>query len=625
MGILIISIPLISSLSIIILGRKIGSKGGGIISIGSIGLSGLISIIKIKEYLEGKISIIKIKEWYEIGIIKTNIELIYDKESTIMSVLIGIITIIVIIYSYWYLSEDAHINKFVGYLLLFSVAMFILVSSKNYIVLFLGWELVGIISYLLINYWYTSLNNNKSAIKALLFNKIGDIAFLLGIILLYYSSISGASFTIMPYSSIPDAASSNIITMILICFIIAAMAKSAQILLHNWLGDAMAGPTPVSALLHAATMVTAGIFLLIRIYSGNIIEYTTNLIPTIINIIGTLTIIFAGLSAIYQYDIKKIIAYSTCAQIGYMFFIISIPQVNNGSIYHLLTHGFFKALLFLSAGLIIHSFFVEQDIRKYGNFLYKAPLFYIFFFIGSLAIMGIPPLSGYYSKDLIILHSLELNNIYYYILLIIGSLLSSIYSIKIIYYSFFNSHIKPLTSFSTLSTYKFLFPFILLISGSIFLGYFLSNLLSSPEDINLDLDYLVYSTSNIIYSLFGIIPLYLPFLVIIFFLIYISKKKIQLTKLKRIWIRISNRRFFFDLFYNYLVIKPIFFLSYHFSYKFLDRGYLEYLGPLALFRLFFFFPKYLNISRQLTYNLPYIFFYFFCSILLLFFSFFILS
>lgn len=627
MELLIISIPLFSSFSLLFLGRFIGVKGGKIISIYSIIANILISIISIKEYIEGKISIIKIKEWYELGQIKGGIELIIDKNTVIMNSLISIITTVVIIYSYWYLGQDAHINRFVSKLLLFSVSMYILVSSKNILFSFLGWELVGIVSYLLINFWSISIQNNKCAIKAIIFNKIGDITYILGLVILSTSLYSYDYYYINSYSTLSN--NPHLYTILSLCFIIAAMAKSAQIILHCWLGDAMAGPTPVSALLHAATMVTAGIILLLR--CEEILNNSYPIIKNIIYIIGTLTILFAGLSSLNQNDIKKIIAYSTCAQIGFMFFALGLNNSTSSSIYHLVTHGFFKALLFLSAGLIIHSYLLEQDIRKFGNLLFKAPLFFFFFFIGTLAIIGLPPLSGFYSKDLILLHSLE-HPIYSYFILILGSILSSLYSFKILYYTFLNSNSSSLSTFHFLSSYKFLIPFILLLFGSLFLGYLGTHFFSSLEILNLDLEYIIYHDHLFIFIL---LPFLLP-LITIFLLTFYYKysNKFPLTGFSYKLHCIFNRKFLFDPFFNYFFVRPSFISSYHFSFKFLDRGFLEYFGPLALFRLFFILPSNYSLSHQynispsiihpnnpiskncIDNNISYLFYYFFISILL---------
>lgn len=623
MRLLIISIPLISSISILIFGRYIGNKGGKIISISSIILSTIISFTSLLDYLNGKIFILDVKEWFSVGQIIGNLSLLYDKESIIMISLISSITMIVIIYSYWYLNNDPHINRFISNLLAFAVTMYILVSSKNILFSFAGWEGVGLISFLLINFWSISIQNSKSAIKAIIFNKIGDTFYLLGLIIIATWLDSFDYLHINSFCLTENHVNTfNIILLCILSFslILASMAKSAQIFLHCWLGDAMAGPTPVSALLHAATMVTAGIFLVIR--SKVIIFESIPYIHNFIFLIGSLTILFAGLAALNQYDIKKIIAYSTCSQIGFMFFALALFKPIDSSIYHLLVHGFFKALLFLSAGLLIHSLLLEQDLRKFGNLLFNFPLFYIFFFIGTLSIIAFPSFSGFFSKELILYNSLNYP-IYYFILLFIGSLFSSLYSFKILFFSFFNttsffnthlSHCFPFYS------YIFVIPFFFLLLGSIFLGFFSSSLFSSPETINISLETSLINNFSL-KLLILLLPLFA--IILIFFQKRVYKNYILNNYLYKI-ISLGSRKFFFDTFYNYFFVKPIYFLSYHFLYKILDRGYLEYLGPISLFRLFFFFPKYFNLNNQFSSNVPFIFFYFFISFSLFFLSFFLL-
>ncbi len=444
MSINLITIPLISSISLISLGRYIGIKGGKIISITSILIAVIISISEYINYLNtNNIKKIILFEWFNIGINKIQIEFLLNKESILMINLISIITMIVIIYSYWYMENEEFLNRFISNLLLFAVTMYILVLSNNLLILFIGWEGVGIMSYLLINFWYKSINSNKSGLKAILYNKIGDITLILTMIFLLNLN-NNLNF---PKNNNINSNVELLINIIMILIIISAMAKSAQIFLHPWLGDAMAGPTPVSALLHAATMVTAGIYLL---YKFNIyIDISSKYIKYLLINIGIFTIIFGGITSLCQKDIKKIIAYSTSSQIGYMF-------INNGlfinnidsSLFHLITHGFFKALLFLSAGIIIHNYLHDQDIRKYGNLIYKFPITYLLILIGTLSIIAFPFFSGYYSKDNIIENALApLNPFYSYLFLLLGALFTVLYSYNL-FSSFFNYNSSNRYNFS---------------------------------------------------------------------------------------------------------------------------------------------------------------------------------
>lgn len=594
----IITIPFFSSLSIFLFGRYIGQKGSVYISIISIMMSMILGIRQLIRYLKYNEEItINIYDWINTGMIKISLNLIIDKYSILMIFLITTITFIVITYSTWYMKEDAHKNRFLSILLMFAVTMLILVSSSNFLLMFIGWEGVGIMSYLLINFWYFSINSNKSAIKAILYNKLGDIGFLMGIsmmiLLLSNTTINNLvylpqllhshSFGVDGGINIEQPTVGNIIIIILLLFTIASIAKSAQILLHPWLGDAMAGPTPVSALLHAATMVTAGVFLLLRLES---IIYISPEIRLIIITVGLITIIFGGLSSINQNDIKKIIAFSTCSQLGYMFLTngLLLPSVG---LYHLLTHGFFKAMLFLTAGIIIHNFKNEQDIRKFGSFVLSFPFSFFLFLLGSLSILSFPFLSGFYSKEAIIESSLSPQYpIYVYIIMVIGGMLTSIYSFKLLYYTFFakpnslnyslfynNNNIHPEFPLSKLN----ILIFGILILGSIFFGYISKELLGTI---------LLVSDNEFFPYYIKLIPLFGSFLGIFLAFIIIN----PWNKAVGYILTIMNRRFFFDSLINYFFAFKSLNFGYLYTFKFLDRGFFELFGPLGLLRLLYSLP-----------------------------------
>lgn len=622
MNILLIFLPFISGFSILSLGRYIGKKGTVIISILSILISQIISIQILINYLKyNNITKICLGNWFKLGIINTNFEFIFDKESIIMINLISIISLIVIVYSVWYMENDAHITRFLSNLLIFSVTMFILVTSNNFFLLFAGWETVGIMSYLLINFWYNSFNSNKSAFKAILYNKIGDIGYIIGLILLLNifnnSNIKNIS---IPLNNNLLFLNTNIFDFLLFFFILAAIAKSAQIFLHCWLGDAMAGPTPVSALLHAATMVTAGVFLLIRLNNNFFFEFST-FNQNFIIFIGALTILFGGLSSIGQYDIKKLIAFSTCSQIGYMFInngfssqsfssFFNSTGLSDSSLFHLFTHGFFKALLFLSAGILIHNFYNDQDIRKYGSFIFKFPLTYLFFLIGSLSIISFPFLSGFYSKENIINNSfLPFNSLFISFFLIFGAFLTNLYSFKLLFNSFFFINNSNKSSF--FSPYSeipsiFLPFFFILLFGSIFIGYLFLDFFIGPGISPFGLDHELYPGHNII----KIIPLCIIFFVIFSFCTF-SFFPFSFPFFP-FFLSFFNRRAFFDPIFNYLLAYPTLLTSYN-TFKSIDRGFLELFGPLGLFRSFFYFYNHFNLNKQFISNINYLFFYFFIS------------
>lgn len=599
-------------MSLLLFSRYIGFKGAKIISINSlifnVIISGFILIDNIKSSLISKITI---GNWLNIGLLYNNYEIIFDKQNIIMINLISIITLIVVYYSFWYLDGDPHITRFISYLLLFSFTMYLLVLSNNFILMFGGWETVGIMSYLLINYWSTSLNSNKSSFKAILFNKVGDISYLFALILLFflYSNFNIYNLPLFNNNS-----------FIIYGFLLAAIAKSAQFFLHCWLGDAMAGPTPVSALLHAATMVTAGIFLILRI---NSYIYTSDFNTYFLLIIGALTIIFAGFSSIYQYDIKRIIAFSTCSQIGYMFInngLIASTDIGNSSLFHLFTHGFFKALLFLCAGILIHNSphphsqsmggFNEQDIRKYGGLLYKFPISYIFVLIGTLSIISFPFLSGFFSKEAILFNSFlsvsqPYNTSFFLFILLFGALLTTIYSFKLFFNSFFGYNNSP--NFTLISSYSYeipksLFFFLIpLIFGSIFIGYY-SN------------EYFLGLGINNFSILHSFLPTFLHYLPLITILIgfFFSFSELPFYY-SYYFASLFNRRLFFDSLYNYLLAYPFLSLGYNLSFKFFDRGFLEFFGPLGFFRFFYFFPNLFSLQNQSLLNYSFLFFYIFFS------------
>lgn len=350
---------------------------------------------------------------------------INDNLTAVMLVVVISISSIVHFYSKSYMEGDPHLPRFLSYLSLFTFLMLILVTSSNLVQLFIGWEGVGLCSYLLVSYWYTRNSAVKSALKAILVNRIGDLGFLLGMILLLVS-VGSLSFESINSA---DLTSSNTCFFLAFCFILAAAGKSAQFGLHSWLPDAMEGPTPVSALIHAATMVTAGIFLIIRISK---LFNCNSSSTTIVLLLGSLTVIFAASVGLIQNDFKKVIAYSTCSQLGYMALICGVSEYSL-SLFHLFNHAFFKALLFLSAGSIIHALTDEQDFRKAGNLFWSSPLTFISVLIGSLSLMGLPFLTGFYSKDTI----LELVNCSYifstaFILALLAASFTAFYSFRLL-------------------------------------------------------------------------------------------------------------------------------------------------------------------------------------------------
>ena len=390
----------------------------------------------------------KILEWISSGDFVVNWSINIDPLSSIMLLVVTIVSTLVHIYSVGYMSHDRHKPRFMSYLSLFTFAMLSLVVSDNFLQLFFGWEGVGLCSYLLIGFWYKKNTANEAAIKAFLVNRVGDFGFALGIFLIfkYFGTVNYYEvFNQIDLLANKDinflGVKINLITIICLSLFVGAMGKSAQFFFHTWLPDAMEGPTPVSALIHAATMVTAGVFLVAR--CSPIFEYS-QLALNLVAVIGMITAIFAASVALVQNDIKKIIAYSTCSQLGYMFFAAGVGAYHV-AIFHLFTHAFFKALLFLGSGSVIHAFKEEQDIRQMGGVWKKLPYTWLLMLIGTLALTGFPFLSGFYSKDAIIefayFEQSTIGNYATYVG-IITAFLTSIYSWRLFFKTFhgnFNS------------------------------------------------------------------------------------------------------------------------------------------------------------------------------------------
>ena len=421
----------------------------------------------------------KIFEWVSSGNFIANWSINIDPLSSVMLVVVTLISSLVHIYSIGYMSHDPHKPRFMSYLSLFTFSMLVLVVSDNFLQLFFGWEGVGLCSYLLIGFWYKKEAANNAAIKAFIVNRVGDFGLAVGIFLIffYFGTINfNEVFQLVPQFEEKNfvffGAEINLITLICFFLFIGAMGKSAQFLLHTWLPDAMEGPTPVSALIHAATMVTAGVFLVVK--CSPIFEFSQTAL-NLITVIGMITAIFAASVALVQNDIKKIVAYSTCSQLGYMFFAAGIGAYHV-AMFHLFTHAFFKALLFLGSGSVIHAFKDEQDIRKMGGIRKRLPYTYSFMLIGTLALTGFPLLSGFYSKDAIIefayLSESILGN-YAVAIGIFTAFLTAIYSWRLFFKTFhgtYNNKIVPIEKTHE-SPLLMLIPLFLLSIGAITAGF----------------------------------------------------------------------------------------------------------------------------------------------------------
>ncbi|RYE05341.1 MAG: NADH-quinone oxidoreductase subunit L [Rickettsiaceae bacterium] len=594
MIILINLLPLFSFVILNLFGRFLGRKFSLLLSVSSLIISFFISLWFFFLILDGSIIEVNLYNWISNGNLKVNFSFVLDGLSIIFCLLISFITSLILIYSVDYLNNDPYHVKFFSYLNFFAFSMLTMVMAKNYLVMFLGWEGVGLASYLLVNFWDTRNLANKSALKAVIFNRIGDVFFfaLLAMLFMVYGSfdfciifpmVSEINYSILGF---------NINELISFFIIIAAMAKSAQLFLHPWLPDAMEGPTPVSALLHSATMVTAGLFLILRSFQIlNVAPY----VLTLISVIGLATSLISSFTGLYQYDIKRIIAFSTCSQLGFILFSIGLGNLKFG-LFHLFNHAFFKALLFLCAGSVIHAC-GEQDIRKMGGLWKFLPLTYICMLIASLSLAGFPFLSGYYSKDLVLQGSYSVFTQYAMAIAIISALssfLSSFYSFRLIYFVFFGENHNSKKSISGLHEGSvFLYaPLIILcilsiVTGFLFKdifilsGFFKSSLVNTfaidrIADVEFIPDYIkLLPTFS---SLFGILVVYIIYQYDILKTFSIAKKAKNLQNY-------LVKKFFFDpIYYNYLYLPSMKF-NLNFSYKILDKGLFERLGPYGLYNV----------------------------------------
>ncbi len=509
-------------------------------------------------------------EWINSGDFKVNWSINVDPLSSIMMVVVTSVSALVHIYSIGYMSHDPHKPRFMSYLSLFTFSMLCLVVSDNFLQLFFGWEGVGLCSYLLIGFWFKKETANNAAIKAFIVNRVGDFGLAIGIFLIFLK-FGTVNFEEV-FLKIPDFTETslsifggefNLITLICVFLFIGAMGKSAQFFLHTWLPDAMEGPTPVSALIHAATMVTAGVFLVVR--CSPIFEYSTFAL-NFVAIIGMVTALFAASVALVQNDIKKIIAYSTCSQLGYMFFAAGVGAYHI-AIFHLFTHAFFKALLFLGAGSVIHAFKEEQDIRNMGGVWRKIPFTMVLMLIGTLALTGFPFLSGFYSKDAIIEFAYLKNNAignYASSIGIFTAFLTSIYSWRLFFKTFFGNYNNKLIPIEKTqeSPLVMIIPLIILAVGAILSGYlfkdlFIGNNTNYWQDSILFLDYI--KLENIPLWIILLTPILIILAIPISYHLFIKDKSI-LDGVKASNTPLYNfllNKWYIDEIYEFVFINPL--------------------------------------------------------------------
>jgi NADH-quinone oxidoreductase subunit L len=425
---LVYLVPLFPLLGFLVNGlfrKSLSKQLIGIIGSGAMLASFVVSLLIFFDVKNGGGATVQLFNFIHVGSLIIPFEFLVDPLSSLFLLIITGIGFLIHLYSTAYMHEEEpmHFGRYFAYLNLFVFSMLLLVLGGNYVVMFIGWEGVGLCSYLLIGFWFKNNNYNAAAKKAFIMNRIGDLGFLLAVfwLIVKLGTVSYASvFAAVSQLSVTD------ITIITTLLFVGAMGKSAQIPLYTWLPDAMAGPTPVSALIHAATMVTAGIYMIAR---SNILYTMAPATQTLVAVIGLSTAIFAATIALKQNDIKKVLAYSTVSQLGYMFLGLGVGAYT-GAVFHVMTHAFFKALLFLGAGSVIHAMHHEQDITKMGGLKSKLPITHITFLLGCIAIAGVPPFSGFFSKDEILMAAYATNPIFYYVG-IGGALLTAFYMFRL--------------------------------------------------------------------------------------------------------------------------------------------------------------------------------------------------
>lgn len=589
----IIVLPLLGSIVSGLFGRKVGISGAQLTTSLCVGITTVISILAFYEVGLNSVSVsISTFRWVDSESLNVLWGFNFDSLTVSMLIPVLVVSFLVHIYSIGYMSHDPHNQRFFSYLSLFTFMMIILVTSNNFLLMFVGWEGVGVCSYLLVSFWFTRIAANQSSMSAFLTNRVGDCFLTLGMFAMLWT------FGNIDYSTIFSLApfvSENVITVIGLCLLIGAMAKSSQIGLHVWLPLAMEGPTPVSALIHAATMVTAGVYLLMR--ASPLIEYSSTVL--VISLwIGSITTVFSSIIGLFQQDIKKVIAYSTMSQLGMMVIAVGLSSYNI-ALFHLVNHAFYKGLLFLGAGAVIHGVADNQDFRRYGGLLIFLPLTYTVMLIASLSLIAFPFMSGFYSKDLILESTYglyEYSGVVVYFTATLGAMFTTLYSVKVLYLTFLSNPNGPLINYKHAHEGDIFMsmPLIILAIFSIFFGYFTkdifiglgSNFFSDNSLFIHPSHEIMLDTEFAVPTLFKILPLILTVSLSILSIIFSEfiTKPLSYFKLSRFGYNVYgffNQRFLIELFYNKYITDLVLKLGGQ-TTKVVDKGSIELIGPYGL-------------------------------------------
>ena len=587
---LLFFIPLISTVLTYPAGKLIGDKAAQYLSSGLILAASLLSWYLFIQFVQGSDIefIVPVLDWLLISGKFFNWGVSINSLTLLMLTLVLTVSALVHIYSIEYMSHDNSKTRFMTYLSLFTFCMVALVVSDNLIQLFFGWEGVGLASYLLIGFWHHKKSANLAAMKAFLVNRVADFGFLIGIATLYICLDTLSINDVIAqkdklYQIQITFLGQQINALVFACFFlfIGAMGKSAQFGFHTWLPDAMEGPTPVSALIHAATMVTAGVFLTVRFSE---LMVMSDFVMTFVLTIGLMTAFFAASVGFFQKDIKKVIAYSTCSQLGFMFVACGLGAFNV-AIFHLITHGYFKALLFLSSGSVIHGVHDEQDMDKMGNLFTKMKFTAIMMWIGTLAIIGFPYSSGYFSKDLILSSSFNLNQngALVYVILAVVSAMTAFYSFRLIF-KVFHGNYRGEYKYEKIheSGFFMLTPLFILSIGAIFAGYFLKDIVAGNNLNDFWRGVIFIGSSEHHYSsMFTILSKSLVGLGVLIAVYYYGFQEVKLLQLKNqfrsIYLFVLNK-WYFDELYDKIFVKPTYNLG-KFLWKNIDQGLVDRFIP----------------------------------------------
>jgi NADH-ubiquinone oxidoreductase chain 5 len=592
----LIILPLLGSIVSGFFGRKTGVSGARIITCTCVIITTILAIIAFIEVGLNQVPVtIDLFRWIDAESINVRWGFYFDSLTVSMLIPVLIVSSLVHVYSIGYMSHDPHNQRFFSYLSLFTFMMIILVTGNNFILMFVGWEGVGVCSYLLVSFWFTRIAANQSSLSAFLTNRVGDCFLTIGMfaILWSFGNLDYTTvFSLAPYYS------ENVIIIIGICLLIGAMAKSSQVGLHVWLPMAMEGPTPVSALIHAATMVTAGVYLLMRV--SPLIEYSS-IVLLLCLWIGAITTVFSSLIGLFQQDIKKVIAYSTMSQLGMMVIAIGLSSYNI-ALFHLINHAFYKGLLFLGAGAVIHAVADNQDFRKYGGLISYLPLTYSVMLIASLSLVAFPFMTGFYSKDFIIESAFGkyyISSIIVYFIAVIGAMFTTLYSVKVLYLTFLTNPNGPIINYKQAHAahegdiYMSL-PLIILAIFSIFFGYITKDIfIGLGSDFFSDNSLFIHPKHEIMLNTEFAVPTFYKLLPL-FFTLSLSIASIIFTEfLPKLVIKFKfsnfgynifsffNQRFLVEMFYNKYISGIILNLGAQ-TTKIMDKGSVEKFGPYGL-------------------------------------------